>query len=226
MSSSIVTLYSVAITILVYLLSLRIARKYPSPFTTPVFFSTVVVILLLLISHVTYTEYRPAKGIMTYFLGPATVALAVPLYKNREILRRYLLPVLGGMAAGSVITISTALIMAKIFQLSRFIFASLAVKSITVPVASEVAKMIGGSQILVAGFVMITGMFGAMFGLKLLTWAKIDHPISRGLALGTISHGIGTGEAVKEGDLQGAVSGVAMGMTAILTSFVIPWFFQ
>ncbi|WP_151681750.1 LrgB family protein [Weizmannia acidilactici] len=225
MSSSIATLYSIFVTVFVYLLSLRLSKKYPSPFTTPVFFSTVAVILILLASHVPYKEYLPAKGLMTYFLGPATVALAVPLYKNKAILLHYSMPVLGGMLSGSVLTVGIALILAKVFRLSNYIFASLAVKSITVPVASEVAKIIGGNQVLVAGFVMITGMLGAMFGLKLLTWAKIDDPISRGLALGTISHGIGTGEAVKEGDLQGAVSGVAMGLTAILTSFILPWFF-
>ncbi|MEC2305461.1 MULTISPECIES: LrgB family protein [Heyndrickxia] len=224
-SSYAVTLYSIFITVFVYLLSLRLSRRFPSPFTTPVFFSTVVLIVLLASSHISYKAYLPAKGVMTYFLGPATVALAVPLYKNRAILARYFLPVVGGILSGSMLTVGTALALAKVFQLSHNIFASLAVKSVTVPVASEVAKIIGGNEVLVAGFVMITGMIGAMFGLKLLSLARVHDPVSRGLALGTISHGIGTGEAVKEGELQGAVSGMAMGMAAILTSFILPWLF-
>ncbi|WP_367590400.1 LrgB family protein [Heyndrickxia ginsengihumi] len=184
------------------------------------------IILILLVSHISYQNYQIAKDIMSYFLGPATVALAIPLYKNRTMMLKYLTPILFGMIVGSTVTISSAVILAKLLHLSQHVLAALTIKSITVPVASEVAKNIGANQVLVAGFVMITGMFGAMFGLKLLSLLNIHHPISRGLALGTISHGIGTGEAVKEGEIQGAISGVAMAFTAVLTSFIIPWFFR
>ena len=100
---------------------------------------------------------------------------------------------------------------------------SLAVKSITVPVATEVGRILKGNISMIAAFVIITGMFGAMFGAKLLNCFKIDHPFARGLAIGTISHGIGTAEAVKEGEIQGAVAGAAMGMAAIATSFILPY---
>jgi len=217
-----ITVYSIILTICVYLFAIFISKKFPSPFTTPVFLSTCIIILVLVASKISYKEYEPAKSIMTYLLGPATVALAVPLYKNRHILFKNFLPALAGVFTGTLFTIVTAILLGRLFKLSNLIITSLSIKSTTIPVASEISKIIGGDQLLVAAFVMITGMFGAMFGLKILNGIKVSNPFSRGLSLGTISHGIGTSEAVKEGELQGAVSGVAMGISAVFTSIIVP----
>lgn len=173
--------------------------------------------------HITYDKYTPAKGIMTYLLGPATVALAVPIYRNRSLIAKYKFAALIGLTFGSFTAITSAVLMAKLFHFSRVSILSLSVKSVTVPVATEVGKIINGNPSLIAAFVIITGMIGAMFGPKLLNWLKVDHPFARGLAIGTIAHGIGTAEAVKEGEIQGAVAGAAMGIAALLTSFVIPY---
>ncbi|MCM3236382.1 LrgB family protein [Heyndrickxia oleronia] len=220
--SSIITVYSLMITIFIYLFTIVIAKKYPSPFTTPVFLSTVLIIGVLYLSHITYSQYSITKEIITELLGPATVALAVPLYKNRRIFFQHLKPALLGIILGTSLTIASAEIIGKMMHISNEFLISLSVKSITIPVASEVSNIIGGNEYLVAAFVMITGMFGAMFGPLILNLCKINHPLSRGLAIGTISHGIGTAEAVKEGEIQGAVSGVAMGVAAIFTSICIP----
>lgn len=164
----IITLYSIAVTVTVYLLSLKVTRKYPTPFTTPVFLSTVAIILILLVSHISYQNYQIAKDIMSYFLGPATVALAIPLYKNRTMMLKYLTPILFGMIVGSTVTISSAVILAKLLHLSQHVLAALTIKSITVPVASEVAKNIGANQVLVAGFVMFS-----IVGIKSTSIIKI-----------------------------------------------------
>lgn len=181
-----------------------------------------IVITVLLLLHISYKEYEPASEIMTYFLGPATVALAVPLYRQRKIISAYAVPALSGLIAGIVSTILSAVFIAYLLNLSDLILVSLTIKSITIPVASEVARIIGADSILVAAFVMITGMLGAMVGPFLMNTMKIHDPFSRGLAIGTIAHGIGTAEAVREGELQGAVSGAAMGMAAIITSLFLP----
>lgn len=217
-----VTIFSVLITVLAYILSRKAAGKYPSPLTSPVFLSTVIVISLLLVLNIPYKSYEPASEIMTYFLGPATVALAVPLYKQRKVISANLVPALAGLVAGTVSTIFSALFIAYLLNLSNLIIVSLSIKSITIPVASEVARLIGADSILVAAFVMVTGMTGAMFGPWLMNAISITEPFSRGLAIGTIAHGIGTAEAAREGELQGAVSGAAMGMAAILTSVLLP----
>jgi putative effector of murein hydrolase len=218
-----ITTYSILLTVVVYYFVRKISRKYPSPFTTPVFLGTTIVIGILLLSSVSYKEYEFAKDVMTYLLGPATVALAVPLYRNRSILKAYLIPALVGLTMGTVVTVLLAIYLAKMFHLARYILASLSIKSVTIPVASEVSKIIGADTILVAGIVMITGMCGAMFGPGLLNMLKIHHPFARGLAIGSMAHGIGTAEVAKEGELQGAVAGVAMGIAAVLISTVLPF---
>jgi putative effector of murein hydrolase len=188
-----------------------------------VFLSTVIIIILLLVSHINYQEYIPAKKIMTYLLGPATVALAVPIYKNRNLISKYMIAACIGLLIGTVTTITSAIVIAKCFYLSKMILLSLTIKSVTVPVATEIGKIIKANVSLIAAFVIITGMIGAMFGPKLLSMFNIHHPFARGLSIGTIAHGIGTAEAIKEGEIQGAVAGAAMGIAALFVSFLIPF---
>nr|WP_263326139.1 LrgB family protein [Neobacillus sp. Marseille-Q6967] len=218
-----ITIVSIIVTVSAYILSRFLNGKYASPLTNPVFFSTVLVILLLTVTNISYEEYSQAKVIMTYFLGPATVAIAVPIYKNRKVLARYFYAAMMGLFTGSVITISIAMMLAYWFHLPESILISLSVKSITTPIAVETGKMIGGNSPLIAGFVIITGIIGAMFGAKWLSLCKVEHPFARGLSIGSIAHGIGTAEAVKEGEIQGAVAGAAMGIAGIITSIVIPY---
>lgn len=218
-----ITLYSVIITIIVYLFSLRLSKKYPSILTMPIFFCTVTIILILFASNISYEQYDLAKEIMSYLLGPATVALAVPLYKEREIIFKNLRAVLIGISMGTTATIVSAVYIAKLFGLSDVMLRSFSIKSITIPIASEVADVIHADLSLVTVFVMITGMFGAMLGSIVLNIANISDPVARGLSYGTISHGIGTSQALKEGLVEGATSSVAMGLAGIITSLLIPW---
>ncbi|MFF2450105.1 LrgB family protein [Neobacillus sp. NPDC058068] len=218
-----ITLYSILLTVSVYYFARFLAAKYSSPLTSPVFISTVIIIIFLVMSNVSYDEYIPAKNIMTYLLGPATVALAVPIYKNRLLFAKYFGAAIMGISIGIVTTITSAILLAKCFQFSKAFTLALTVKSVTVPVATEIGKIIHGNISLIAAYVIITGMIGAMFGAKLLNMFKVDHPFARGLSIGTIAHGIGTAEAIKEGEIQGAVSGAAMGIAAVFTSFIIPY---
>lgn len=175
-----------------------------------------------MLSGISYKEYQLASDMMTLLLGPATVALAVPLYKHRKILFQNLIPAFAGLFAGSFTTVLSAVLLAHILKLANWISLSLTIKSITIPVAAEVAKIIGADSVLVAAIVMITGMIGAMFGPWFLNKCHVYHPFARGISMGTIAHGIGTAEAAREGELQGAVSGVAMGLAAVFTAIIIP----
>ena len=215
-------LFGIGITGLAYALSRIVGKRYPSPLTSPVFFSTPLVIAVMLLSGMHLSDYRPAKDIIVSLLGPATVALAVPLYKNRQTLLDNLLPASIGLALGSLSTLVIALVVAGLFDLPQVIRASLGVKSVTAPVAIELAPMINGDSTLVAAFVIATGIIGAMLGPWLMDKTGIRAPLARGLALGTISHGQGTAQAVIEGEVQGAAAGVAMVLAAILASIVVP----
>jgi predicted murein hydrolase (TIGR00659 family) len=217
------TALAIAVTVGAYALSLTARRRYPSPLTTPVLFSTIIVIAVLLMAGVSFEDYRPAKEIMTFLLGPATVALAIPLYKNRRAFFSQLVPASLGLLAGSLGTMIVAGLSARILGFSPELLSSIAIKSTTVPIAVEIARIVHGNPTLTAIFVVITGMIGASFGPWLMDRLDITHPASRGLALGTISHGQGTAQAASESELSGAVAAVAMGLGAICTSLTAPW---
>lgn len=218
-----ITGFSIAVTLGAYALSRRVARRYPSPLTTPVFFSVALVILVLISSGIRVADYEPAKRIMVFLLGPATVSLAVPLYKNRQTLLRHMLPAVLALAVGSLATLGTAVVLAGALGLPDVMRASISIKSVTAPIAIELAPIIHGSPALTAAFVIATGMIGAMLGPWLMDSTGIRDPLARGLALGTISHGQGTAQAVTEGELQGAAAGVAMGLAAVFTSAIAPF---
>jgi putative effector of murein hydrolase len=216
-------IFGVGVTLGAYVLSRLVAKRYPSPFTTPVFFSTPIVILTLLVTGVHLEDYKPAKDVMVFLLGPATVALAVPLHKNWRTLIENALPALFGLAAGSLSTLIGAAGLAKLCGLSPVVIASIAIKSVTAPIAIELAPIVHGDPTLAAGFVIATGMIGVMLGPWLMNLVDIRAPLARGLALGTISHGQGTAQAIHEGELQGAAAGIAMGLAAVLTSLAGPF---
>ena len=222
-STIVVTVFAIAVTVGAYALSLTARRRYPSPLTTPVLFRTIIVIAVLLMAGVSFEDYRPAKEIMTFLLGPATVALAIPLYKNRRAFFSQLVPASLGLLAGSLGTMIVAGLSARILGFSPELLSSIAIKSTTVPIAVEIARIVHGNPTLTAIFVVITGMIGASFGPWLMDRLDITHPASRGLALGTISHGQGTAQAASESELSGAVAAVAMGLGAICTSLTAPW---
>jgi putative effector of murein hydrolase len=214
--------FFIALTAGAYCLSLVVRKQHSSPLTTPVLFSTVIVIGVLLLIGSSYDDYKPAKDLITVLLGPATVALALPLYENRAVFMRHLLPAACGLLAGSLGTMVIAALIAQVLALSQEIAYSLSIKSATVPVAVGIAKTIDADLTLTALFVVITGMIGAAFGPWLLDRFRIKQPVARGLALGTISHGQGTAQAATEGEFTGAIAGVAMGLGAICTALAAP----
>ena len=215
--------FGISLTAGAYALSLRARRYYASPFTTPVLFSTVIVIAVLLAAGLSFEDYGPAKRAITAVLGPATIALALPLYKNRQAFFRNLVPAGCGLIAGSLGTMIVAALISRAFGLAPDLGSSIAIKSATVPIAVEIARLIQANPALTAIFVVVTGMIGAAFGPWLLDCARITNPLSRGLALGTISHGQGTAQAATESEFAGAVAGVAMGLAAICTSLAAPY---
>jgi predicted murein hydrolase (TIGR00659 family) len=215
--------FGIALTAGAYILSLLVRKRYSSPLTTPVLFSTIIVIAILLLCGISFEEYAPAKQTITTLLGPATVALALPLYKNRQIFFRNLLPASCGLVAGSLGTMISAGLIAHAFAFTPELTSSISIKSATVPIAVEVARAISADPALTALFVVTTGMIGAAFGPWLMNRCRIMHPVARGLALGTISHGQGTAQAATESEFTGAVAGVAMGLGATCTALAAPY---
>ena len=214
----------VLLTVGVYLATRRIFLAFKHPLLNPVFLSTIVIIAALQMGGFTLADYQPAKEAMTFLLGPATVALALPLYNNRSVLRNHALPVLAGVMAGSLTTMAAALLIGRLLKLGSGVLLSLGPKSVTVPIAVEIARLAGGETTLTAAFVVATGMIGSILGPATLTLSRVKNPVARGLAMGTVSHGQGTAVALLESETAGAMSGVAMAIAAVFTALIAPYY--
>ncbi|MFN3365326.1 MAG: LrgB family protein [Exiguobacterium mexicanum] len=217
------TLFWVLVTVGVYLISRKLSFKWASPFTNVVFLSTTILIVILLLFEQPYDVYEPAKDLITILLGPATVALGLPLYRNFPTLLARARRALSAIVAGTVSTIIVAVLIGTALKLTDQVLIGLAVKSVTAPIALELAKQLQGDAALAASITVACGILGAMFGPIMLSLFKVTDPFTRGLALGTISHGIGTAQAATEHPLSGATGGAAMGLSAIFTSFLLPF---
>lgn len=217
-----IVLFTIVVTFIAYFVGRYVFARFNHPLASVILVSTTLVIIVLLITGIPHAAYLPGMEIMTYLLGPATVALAVPVYRNRGLLREYALPVIVGVIGGSLLSITIAMLIVKLGGMSDMVIASIAAKSATIPFAVPAAQVSGGDPSLAVAFVVATGTFGGIFGLSLLTLFKISDPSMRGLAMGMVSHGQGVALALTEGERQGAMAGVAMALTGIFTSIAAP----
>lgn len=224
MSGAILFACFVLLTLGSYLATRKLFLTYRHPLLNPVFLSTVFIIAFLKGTGFGLEDYRPAKEAMTFLLGPATVALALPLYHNRRVLMEHTLPVVAGVVAGSLATMAAALAAGRLLQLDPAVLLSIGPKSVTVPIAVEISRLTGGDASLTAAFVVATGMIGSIIGPSLLTLCRVRGQVARGLALGTVSHGQGTAVALLESETAGAMGGVAMAIAAVFTALVAPYY--
>jgi putative effector of murein hydrolase len=216
------SLGAIVLTVGAYRFGLAVRRRWTHPLTTPVLFSTAIIVAVFVAVRVDIRWYEPAKNVLTFLLGPATVALAIPLYRHRAAFARELVPALTGLTAGILVTMSAAILCARAFGLGVTLEASLSVKSATAAIAIEAARIVHGDPALAAGFVVCTGVFGAALGPWILDRVGVKSEIARGISLGGIAHGIGTAQAATESEFSGAVAGVALGIGAVLTSLAAP----
>jgi len=217
-----VTIFAVALTLAAYLATRHLYLRFRHPLLNVVAWSAAIIICVLVACKIPYSAYVPAKDIMTALLGPATVGLAVPLYRHRGLLLRFAPAILGSVVLGALLAMMTASLMAQWGGLPRDVVMSILPKGVTIPFAVEIARIYGGIPALTAAFVVATGTLGSLCGGWLLTLARIDNPVARGLALGTVSHGQGTATALMEGELQGAMAGLAMILAGIFTAGFAP----
>lgn len=211
-------------TLLAYLLAWRIYQRAQfNPLANPVAISVLLLVALLAVTGTPYNTYFEGAQFVHFLLGPATVALAIPLYDQRHKLRRLALPLALGLAAGVVTAIGSAIGIAWLLGASRQTLLSLAPKSVTTPIAMGIAEKIGGLPSLTAVLVILTGMLGAIIARPLLDLLRIESQPVRGFALGVAAHGIGTARAFQVSEEMGAFAGLAMGLTALLTAVLAPW---
>jgi predicted murein hydrolase (TIGR00659 family) len=193
-----------------------------TPLANPVAIAVAFVVALLWLTGTPYATYFDGAQFVHFLLGPATVALAVPLHANLETLRRNLVPLGGALLAGSLVAVVSAVGIGWLLGASRESLLSLAPKSVTTPIAMGIAEKLGGLPSLTAPLVVLTGILGAVAGPALLRLVRVRDEAATGFAMGVASHGLGTARAFQLGDRAGAFSGLAMGLNALVSALLLP----
>ena len=216
-------LLSLTMTLIAYQLALDIYRRAgSSALLNPVLLTVAMVVTVLVLTGTSYQTYFQGAQFIHFLLGPATVALAIPLYRQFDKVRRSAVAIAASLLGGSLTAMVTAIGLGVLLHADKASIVSLAPKSVTAPVAMGIAEKLGGLPSLTAVFVIVTGILGAALGPILLNLMRIDDDAARGFALGTASHGIGTARALQESEVAGAFSGLAMGLNALATAIILP----
>ena len=221
-------LFGAALTLAVYVLAQSWFRRTAIIWLNPVLVSVTLIIALLWSADIPYRDYARGGDLILFFLGPAVVALAVPLYQRREQLWRRRGAILTGTLGGALASIGSACGLAWLLGGSREVILSLAPKSVTTPIAIGIAERIGGIPALTAPLVVMTGCLGAVCGVEFCRLTGIRSPVAAGLAVGTAAHGIGTARMLEVDRLAGSVSGLAIGLNGLVTTLLMPslmWLF-
>lgn len=210
-----------------YLVGQQIYLRFAmNPLANPVLIAVCLLVGLLMVSDVAYEDYFEGAQFIHFLLGPATVALAIPLYRNLTLIRRSATPLAVAIVGGSLTASLSAVAIAWLLGATRETVLSLAPKSVTTPIAMGISESIGGLPSLTAVIVILTGISGAMLATSILNMLRIRDWRARGVAIGLAAHGIGTARAIGVNDVAGAFASLAMGLNGLATAILLPLVFR
>ena len=215
MSNSI--FFGAAISLIAYEAGLFLKRKFKMAIFNPLLIAIIAVMAVLSLLHIDYDTYNQSGQYISYLLTPATVCLAVPLYQQIELLKKNLKAVVIGIVSGVLASMVSVLMFAKLFRLSHEQYVTLLPKSITTAIGMGVSEELGGIVTITVAVIIITGVLGNMIAETVIKLAHIEEPIAKGLALGTSAHAIGTAKAMELGEVEGAMSSLAIAVAGLLT---------
>lgn len=210
-------LFGVFLCIVCYAIGVKINKVTKSPIANPLLIAIFLVIVILQVFHIPLKNFNAGGDVISMFLAPATAAIALSIYRQLDLLKKNLLPIIIGTAVGSAVSMTSVFLLCRAFQLDEKLTASLLPKSVTTPIAMEISKQHGGLIPVTVAAVVITGILGAVLAPVLIKIFRIENPIVAGVAIGTCSHAVGTSKALELGEVEGAMSGIAIGMSGIIT---------
>lgn len=210
----------IVLCIFTYEIGLYLKKKWPNPILNPLLVAIVLCIIILKLGHIPLTSFQAGGDIINLFLVPITAILAVPIYRQMEVIRQGWLPILLGALVGSLVSIVSVFLLCQAFHVDTSLMISLLPKSVTTPIAIEVSGSLGGLVPVTLGAVMVTGIFGAVVAPQLIRWFHIKNPIAAGLGIGTSCHAVGTSKALEIGEVEGAMSGIAIGVAGLITVLI------
>lgn len=212
-----------AITFGIYYVARQIQKWTGWVVLNPILITIAALIALLQLTGISYETYEQGGQYIDFWLKPAIVALGVPLYQNLGQIRRHLLPILMSQLVGCLVGLVSVTLIASALGASHEVIVSLAPKSVTTPIAMEVCKTSGGIPSLTAAIVVIVGLFGAVFGFKILEVWHVRNPFSQGISMGTAAHAVGTSRAMEKGETYGAYSSLGLILNGVLTALLTPF---
>jgi predicted murein hydrolase (TIGR00659 family) len=214
------------LTIVAFETGLYLNRKTRLVILHPMVVAMGFIIIFLQVFDINLASYKKGGDLISFFLGPATVILAVPLYKQWNVFKQNALPIFVGIVVGAVTAVGSIIYLGKIFKLNEYIILSLIPKSVTNPIGVELSRQLGGNPSITVAVIILTGILGAVLGPSICRMFRIRNRIAVGIALGTASHAVGTSKAIELGETEGAMSGLAIGLAGLSTVLVAPLLVQ
>lgn len=215
--------FGIIITVLALEIGKWINEKAKNPLINPLLIGILLVIGFLKLTGIPYESYKLGGDFIAFFIGPATVAMILDLYKNLDLLKSNLKPVFVGILLGCVITLGLVFLITKIVGFDKQLIVSLLPQSVTTAIAISLSEEYAGIVALTAIVVVIRGISGAVIAPLVMKIFKIDDPVAQGVAIGTSSHAVGTSEARKLGQVQGGFSGLSVAVAGIITAVILPF---
>lgn len=206
-----------ALSLLAYEAGLIVKRKFKLAILNPLLIATTIIIGVLAVAGIEYEKYNESAKYISYFLTPATVALAVPLYEQLSLLKKHFAAVMSGIIAGVMASMISILLLSKLFGLTHEQYVTLLPKSITTAIGMGVSEEMGGIVTITVAVIIITGIVGGITAEFVYKIFRITEPVAKGLALGTSAHAMGTSKAMEMGDVEGAMSSLAIAVAGLLT---------
>lgn len=208
----------VVISILGYEIGLFLKSKYKNALLNPLLISIAFVMIFILIFHIDYESYNDSAKYLSYLLTPATVCLAIPLYQQLELLKQNFLAVFLGIVAGVITSLGSVFILSMIFQLSHEEYVTLLPKSITTAIGMGISEELGGIVNITVAVIIITGVLGNVMAESICKLFKIKTAIAKGVAIGSSAHAVGTAKAMEMGEIEGAMSSLAIVVSGLCTT--------
>ena len=214
----------VSLSLIAYIIGMALKRKFKVSVLNPLLISILISIIVLVIFNVDYDTYNESAKYLSWFLTPATVCLAIPLYEQWNLLKKNWMAVMAGLVSGVIMSMGIIFVLCFIMKLSHEEYVTLLPKSITTAIGMGVSEELGGYVTITVAVIVITGVLGNIIGEQTCKLFRITEPISKGLAIGSASHAIGTAKAIEMGEIEGAMSSLAIAVSGILTVLLSPLF--
>ena len=216
----------IILTILAFDLGLKLSKRINISLFHPLLIAVCLIIIVLTVCQIPLANYQIGGSVITYFLSPLTVVLALPLYRQLHHIKKNFFPIIGGITIGLLTGAFLTTLLGSLFNISNELLISIVPKSITTPIALSLTDMLGGIDAITTIFVVISGVLGAIISPIVYRYYQLDNSVAKGVGIGASSHAVGTSKAMEMGETEGATSSASIGLTGLIAILIIPAFLE